>query len=82
MIRSKHQEDLTNGKEGDNGLEAMTLPFGVPEVCITYQISIPHYRNPFSVIFTNSCIPNDGKHAFGKQHTCKLAFEEHLSILI
>lgn len=42
MIRNEHQEDLTNGKEGDNGLEAMISPFGVPEVCITYQISIPH----------------------------------------
>ena len=31
MVRNKHQEDSTNGKEGDNGLEEMVSSFGLQE---------------------------------------------------
>jgi hypothetical protein len=31
MVRNKHQEDSTNGKEGSNGLEAMISSFGLQE---------------------------------------------------
>ena len=32
MIRNKHQEDSTDGKEEDNGLEAMTCPLSCKKV--------------------------------------------------
>ena len=35
MARNKHQEDSTNGREGDNDLEAMMSSFGLQEVFLS-----------------------------------------------
>lgn len=53
MVGNKHQEDLTHGKEGNNGLEVMISSFGFMTVFQLRKVSVNKTKPRYGTLRTS-----------------------------